>query len=168
MESQMKMAFMPLGTSCWHVYSDCVSTSIPICIIRPYAGSRGPTKKRRLCPPAKSRHIDWYGHHPNNEPIAGAFVNVRLLGVTGIIIASTVTDSNGRYVITDLPPGSYTISATASGFETKAVGAIIETNATEIADIMLTGVFGSINGVVLNNLAQPIVGSSISLSRLRQ
>ncbi|WWB87080.1 carboxypeptidase regulatory-like domain-containing protein [Priestia aryabhattai] len=100
----------------------------------------------------------------SNEPIPGAFVNVRLLGATGIIIASTVTDSNGRYVITDLPPGSYTVSATASGFETKAVGAIIETNATEVVDIMLTGVFGSINGVVLNNLAQPIVGSSISLS----
>ncbi|GAB1765757.1 carboxypeptidase regulatory-like domain-containing protein [Priestia megaterium] len=100
----------------------------------------------------------------NSEPITGAFVNVRLLGATGIIIASTVTDSNGRYVITDLPPGSYTVSASASGFETKAVGAVIETNATEIADIMLTGVFGSINGIVLNNLAQPIVGSSISLS----
>jgi hypothetical protein len=53
---------------------------------------------------------------PTHAVVAGATVTVTN---TGTNITETVkTDSSGNYVVTPLDPGSYTVSAAASGFET--------------------------------------------------
>ncbi|MED4051937.1 carboxypeptidase regulatory-like domain-containing protein [Priestia megaterium] len=102
------------------------------------------------------------------NPLPGAVITVRILGSTGIIIGSTVTDQGGHYQVSSLAPGSYAVTVNLLGLETKTAGALVQSNTTTITDFVLTGLTGSISGVILNNLSQPIIGSNVSVSLLNQ
>lgn len=47
------------------------------------------------------------------RPIPGAIVELRHLGQL-LVIAKTTSDSNGHFALSDIPPGSYSLSAKAS------------------------------------------------------
>ncbi|MFS0766942.1 carboxypeptidase regulatory-like domain-containing protein [Peribacillus phoenicis] len=98
------------------------------------------------------------------NPVTGGVVTVRIAGAGDIIIATAVTDPDGQYTIGNLPPGSYTVTVTAQGFAVRTVGAIVQSDTTTTANVSLTGIFGSIAGVVLDNLAQPFVGTAVAVS----
>lgn len=100
----------------------------------------------------------------SGNPITGAVVTVRIIGAGGVVVATVVTDSDGNYTAGSLPPGSYTVTVTAQGFETRTVGAIVQSDTTTTTNVSLTGIFGSITGVVLNNLALPITTASVAVS----
>ncbi|WP_394549207.1 carboxypeptidase-like regulatory domain-containing protein [Priestia aryabhattai] len=95
-------------------------------------------------------------------------ITVRILGSTSIIIGSTVTDQGGHYQVSSLAPGSYAVTVNLLGFETKTAGTLVQSNTTTITDFVLTGLTGSISGVILNNLSQPIIGPNVSVSLLNQ
>ncbi|MEI2325688.1 carboxypeptidase regulatory-like domain-containing protein [Priestia megaterium] len=100
----------------------------------------------------------------NGNPLPGAVITVRILGSTGIVIGSTVTDQGGHYQVSSLAPGSYTVTVNVLGVEAKTAGALVQSNTTTITDFVLTGLTGSISGVILNDLSQPIIGSNVSVS----
>ncbi|MCU7741452.1 carboxypeptidase regulatory-like domain-containing protein, partial [Priestia megaterium] len=100
----------------------------------------------------------------NGNPLPGAVITVGILGSTGIVIGSTVTDQGGHYQVSSLAPGSYTVTVNVLGVETKTAGALVQSNTTTITDFVLTGLTGSISGVILNDLSQPIIGSNVSVS----
>ncbi|MED4278752.1 carboxypeptidase regulatory-like domain-containing protein, partial [Priestia megaterium] len=100
----------------------------------------------------------------SGNPLTGALITVRILGSTGIVVKTTVTDQNGDYQVESLSLGSYTVTVYVSGFETKTVGALVQSNKTTTTNFVLTGLTGSINGVILNDLSQPLIGSTVSVS----
>ena len=71
----------------------------------------------------------------------GAIVGARVVATNTEtnFIRQTVTNSVGGYTLPDLPPGTYTISVTAPGFQTYTqTGAAVSPNAVRRADVTLT------------------------------
>lgn len=90
------------------------------------------------------------------SPISGATINVY---DSSTLIASSITDVNGNYTISDLPPGTYDVVALAQTYADNVTQAIIIANATTILDFPLSQDFGSMTGFVTNRCDnQPIAG----------
>lgn len=68
--------------------------------------------------------------------IANAAVTVA--DAAGIVVSQTLADRKGRYSIADLAAGSCTVTASASGYITKAVTAGITSGQTTTVDLALT------------------------------
>lgn len=95
-----------------------------------------------------------------SDAIAGATVDV----IQGVItIGSATTQADGSYSITGLPPTTYTVRATASGYCTAAQGAIITANTTSTSDFALTTNTVVIQGTVSAlNTGNPIPGATVN------
>lgn len=78
-------------------------------------------------------------------PIAGALIEVF---EDSIFINSADTDGSGSYFIPELAQGSYTIIASAPGFQSIAVGAIVESGITTVINFALERASGTIAGTV--------------------
>ncbi len=96
-------------------------------------------------------------------PIVGATVNV-FQGA--VLIASTISDSNGNYIINTLPQENYTVIGGATNFQTVVVGAIIFSNQTATLNLSLISSPGTISGEVINaNTSLPIVGATVNVTQ---
>jgi large repetitive protein len=91
------------------------------------------------------------------QPIAGAQVNA--LDFNGSVVTSVYSDSQGSFVITGLAQGQYVISASAGGFQSNHVGAIVLANTTTPVQLQLNQDFGFINGTA----APGVPGTTIQL-----
>ncbi|MED1864392.1 carboxypeptidase regulatory-like domain-containing protein [Fictibacillus nanhaiensis] len=80
--------------------------------------------------------------------ISGASVDVVL---NNIVVAKTITDSNGNYTISGLAPDRYTVIVGAEGFSPVSLGAVIQDNETTIISTELQPLFGSLSGSVQDN-----------------
>ncbi|KGX88751.1 hypothetical protein N781_09540 [Pontibacillus halophilus JSM 076056 = DSM 19796] len=97
----------------------------------------------------------------SGSPLAGATIAIQ--NQSGII-STTFTDSNGQYVIENLAPGSYSVVASFSTYETQINGAIIEANTTTNVDFDLEQTPGGIAGEVLNaQTGIPIIGANVEV-----
>lgn len=81
------------------------------------------------------------------NPIRGALVEV-LDGP--LLIASALTDPNGNYSIPDLQPNTYTVLASASGFQEHFVQATVSSNHTTVVNFSLNNSPGTISGTVID------------------
>jgi large repetitive protein len=97
-------------------------------------------------------------------PISGANIQVRVLDISGALIATVLSDSNGQYLVTGLAPGIYTVVASASNFQTNAVSLQVVSNQTVNGDISLEPNPGQLTGTVVNNIGgSPIVGATVNI-----
>ena len=71
----------------------------------------------------------------NGDVVPGA--SIRLVNAQQIAIRSTVADSNGQYIIQNVPPGSYAIIASRSGFGELSKATVIGSNPSTI-DLVLS------------------------------
>jgi protocatechuate 3,4-dioxygenase beta subunit len=78
-------------------------------------------------------------------PLDGATVTVLEGGVT---IATTTTTGGGNYTINNIPPGSYTVRASQTNYQTAVVGAIVQSTQTTTVNFTLMPSPGSIEGAV--------------------
>ncbi len=97
----------------------------------------------------------------DSEPLEGVTVNV--LNAIGTTIRSVVTDSGGRYVVTGLSEGSYTVIAGKTGFSSSSVGAIITSGEVTTANLVLSALFGTISGTVVDEEGNLIIGEDIAI-----
>lgn len=67
-----------------------------------------------------------------------------------ILIHSTMTDTNGIYVITNLATGSYFVRATAPHRQILVHAAFVQSNFTTVLDFSLQDAPGSISGVIVD------------------
>jgi hypothetical protein len=73
---------------------------------------------------------------PDGFSLAG--VNVAVHSVAGSLDRSLVTDTDGTFVMKDLPPGSYQVSVTKDGFSSPpAVTVVVAQNRTSNANVQL-------------------------------
>ncbi|MGH9991097.1 MAG: cellulase family glycosylhydrolase [Nitrososphaera sp.] len=74
----------------------------------------------------------------SGKPVEGAVVAATMQGDPSVI-GQGITDANGRYSITDFPPGTYDIEATASSYESLHInGVVVLTGADTSLDLILT------------------------------
>ncbi|BCB03802.1 carboxypeptidase regulatory-like domain-containing protein [Bacillus sp. KH172YL63] len=97
----------------------------------------------------------------SGDPIAGATISIQ----TNVgIILTTVTDSNGNYVVEGLAPGNYTVTASAPNFQTQIIGASISSNQTTASNFILVSNPGGIIGQITNvQTGDPILGANIEV-----
>lgn len=79
-------------------------------------------------------------------PISGATVST--LPATSVV----TTDSTGKYILANIPAGSYTITVELTGYETKSVDVTISSNGAAIGNLTLIQYIGSISGTVTNSI----------------
>ncbi len=91
------------------------------------------------------------------RPIAGATVSAGT--------ASAVTDANGAYTIAGLAPGTYTATATASGYTSQSASVTLTAGTTTTQNFALAPNPGAITGTVTDaGTAAPISGATVSYS----
>src|SRR5438132_8974491 len=92
-----------------------------------------------------------------SKPIAGASVSAG----TG----SAVTDANGAYTISGLAPGTYTATASASGYASQSASVTLTAGSTTTQNFALAPNPGTITGAVTDaGTAAPIAGATVSYS----
>ncbi|WP_179107331.1 carboxypeptidase regulatory-like domain-containing protein [Sediminibacillus massiliensis] len=100
----------------------------------------------------------------DDNPVAGAAVTVRLSTGTGIIIATTVTTTDGSYTVEGLAPGNYTVVVTAPNLQTTTKGTTIISDSTSTVSFTLEPDPGSLAGQVTNaQTGDPITGANVQV-----
>jgi protocatechuate 3,4-dioxygenase beta subunit len=81
-----------------------------------------------------------------------------------VLVARRVIDPGGNYLVTDLNPGSYIVSASLANYQTLLGGAIITAGDTSELDFILAPNPSSIIGTVINLATNtPIINESIKI-----
>jgi large repetitive protein len=98
-------------------------------------------------------------------PIANTSIEVRAFGVSGPVVAVTITDNNGRYIVTNLTPGVYTIVANAVGYGTAEASEEVRSNTESVQDLVLSSLISSVRGRVTDQTGRPLSDTLISLAK---
>lgn len=115
----------------------------------------------------------------SGKPIAGA--SVELIPAPGgspsptnpivppIKVLFATTDTNGQYTISDVPTGSYMVTASADGYQRNTSAAFTVSQGNNTAPTVAltaipTPVFGSVTGTVTDSKGQPIAGAYVVIS----
>ncbi|MCW3489275.1 carboxypeptidase regulatory-like domain-containing protein [Dethiobacter alkaliphilus] len=95
------------------------------------------------------------------EGLAGAVINV-FQG--GMLFATISTDEDGEFLVENLPPGNYIVTARAANFQTIMQGATVVANATTALEISLQPQPGEIVGFITDAVTgNPIAGAVITV-----
>lgn len=95
---------------------------------------------------------------PELNPVSGA--TVTLVGLTG----TAITGADGAFTFTDVPPGTQTVSANASGFRPASATATVLSNQTAVRDVILDQIGGTLKGTITDatNL-KAVKGASVEI-----
>ncbi|MCF6409864.1 carboxypeptidase regulatory-like domain-containing protein [Pseudalkalibacillus salsuginis] len=96
------------------------------------------------------------------EPVPGSEITVA--NEDGISIAAGLANQDGRFVITDLPPGSLNVSARRERFGSTSVGIVVDPGEQVETELILAPEPGSLNGVITNRQTEePIPGAAVQV-----
>ncbi|WP_051314637.1 carboxypeptidase regulatory-like domain-containing protein [Alteribacter aurantiacus] len=99
----------------------------------------------------------------DGNPISGVEVVVRT-SIGRVVIGTVITGINGNYVVSNVAPGSYSVTASATDFQSASLGAIVVSNQDSIVNFTLLENPGTIVGTIVNaQTGQPIVTSNVQL-----
>ncbi|MFD0960053.1 S-layer homology domain-containing protein [Paenibacillus chungangensis] len=98
---------------------------------------------------------------PGNSPISGASVSIGEISV--------VTDAEGQFTLTDIAPGSHTVTVSSAGYHngtatvTVTAGQSVSTGNIVLAQVHTTG---TVTGAVYGPDNSPINGASVSIGEI--
>jgi hypothetical protein len=108
----------------------------------------------------------------SNQPVPGALVTLSMPGAAPLRV---LADGQGRFAFTDLPKGSFGISATKGGYVAGSYGRMRPQGQTQtlaladgerVADAKIRlWRFGAVTGTVLDESGEPIVGATVRVLR---
>lgn len=93
-------------------------------------------------------------------PISGALITAYR---NGSFKASSTSSADGSYTFTTTPGNRYTITATASGYQSQSVGDFLENNQSHTHNFSLTLGGGAISGKITDTSDTPISGATVEL-----
>ncbi|WP_412758960.1 carboxypeptidase-like regulatory domain-containing protein, partial [Metabacillus fastidiosus] len=94
------------------------------------------------------------------NPIANALI--RVFNSQGILINSTLSDTNGQFTVTGLPEGTLTVQASANNFASQVQTVTLTPGETETVNFSLPPNPASISGTVTDSLnGNPIAGALV-------
>ncbi|MBS0647054.1 MAG: carboxypeptidase regulatory-like domain-containing protein [Verrucomicrobia bacterium] len=94
-------------------------------------------------------------------PISGVLVEVK---INNGVITSTLTDDQGQYTLAVLPPGSYTVYAYKSRYQTGVAGIVVVAEQEIQVNFSLLSSPGVISGVIKNEqTGLPIAGTHLEV-----
>ncbi len=95
------------------------------------------------------------------NPIPGATVQVRN---SFVVIATALTDANGNYNFPNLPPDTYSVTASAPGFQREVKIATVITNQVTVVNFALNSNPGAISGTVTDAVTtNPIPDATVAV-----
>lgn len=98
------------------------------------------------------------------SPLPGVNITVTTSSGSGTIVATTVTASDGTYLITGLAPGNYIVVASAPTFQQSSEGATIVSGATTVINFTLAPNPGALAGTITNaQTGTPIQGANVQI-----
>jgi len=100
----------------------------------------------------------------NGTPLSGVTLIVRT--TNGAFIGSALTSPAGNYIVRNLAPGSYTVTANKDDFSTVTTGAIVTSNQTAGANIQLSSTVGNVTGQIVDQDGNPVTGNDIQVRLL--
>ncbi|MBW7474867.1 carboxypeptidase regulatory-like domain-containing protein [Paenibacillus oenotherae] len=96
--------------------------------------------------------------------VFGAAVEIRVTNANGITVFSLFTDPNGRFEVDNLAPGTYTILASSSNFQTAAATTMVRAAASSTLSLVLLPDPGAIQGRVTDSITGAgIIGAAINI-----
>ncbi|MCF6137924.1 carboxypeptidase regulatory-like domain-containing protein [Pseudalkalibacillus berkeleyi] len=97
---------------------------------------------------------------PSGIPVTNA--TIQIIDMNGTILNTGGTDQNGQYVLSNLPPGSFSIVVNAQDFSTATGGVTLEPGETVTdANFVLLPDPGAIVGTIIDTDGDPISGATI-------
>ncbi|MWC31119.1 beta strand repeat-containing protein [Paenibacillus sp. MMS18-CY102] len=91
----------------------------------------------------------------NDAPIPGAILHV-LDSSTNVVLQTAVTDLNGIYATDPVPPGNYTVTASAPLFGSVAKGVNTNASGSTRVDLTLQVEFGTLRGTIRDASGKPL------------
>ena len=109
-----------------------------------------------VAPPATGTISGTVTDAGTTDPIAGATVTDGTRSAT--------TDTNGNYTIYDVPEGTYTVTASADGYNSVSQSVVVVSEDTTNLDFALTAIaYGAIDGTVTDfDTGKPIEGATVT------
>ena len=175
---QYSFAQVPTGTYVVSAFAKGYqeSTSAPFTVLK--GSNTAPTLALTVLPAPVVGTVTGAVTDTSGKPIAGASVEllpaVQKLAPTNPIVPPirvlfATTDTNGQYTISDVPTGSYMVSASADGYQTSMSAPFMvsqgnNTAPTVALTVLPTPVFGSVTGTVTDSKGQPIAGAFVVIS----
>jgi len=94
-----------------------------------------------------------------SQPINGATVACTAGGIT----TTATTDASGNYTLSNVPPGSYTVTAAASAYNSQSQPVVVSANTLSTQNFSLAPLPGSIGGRLTDSLTgKPVAGGMVS------
>jgi len=96
-----------------------------------------------------------------NDSVTNTGINGATVSISG---NSTTTNSSGGYELTAVPPGTYTVTASATGHANGTASVTVTAGSNSTVNFSLTSSAGSITGTVLDtqNPAHPVANATIT------
>ncbi|MBD7965920.1 carboxypeptidase regulatory-like domain-containing protein [Fictibacillus norfolkensis] len=94
-------------------------------------------------------------------PIVGATILIR--DSIGLLVRFTSTDQYGNFLVRNILPDSYSVTASASNYSTGITGVIVQSEETSGATLLLTSTVGTIMGSITDEGGNPLSGDNIRL-----
>jgi hypothetical protein len=106
--------------------------------------------------------------------IAGPPGIIPVVGIKGAVVSvagtnlTAITEDLGNYIISDVPTGTYTLNASAQGYNTGTQGATVNENLTIAVNfaLVLLPTTGEISGRVTNMSGEPIFSAGVNLAEV--
>lgn len=102
----------------------------------------------------------------NGNPLVG--VVVRAIANTGALIARAISEADGTYLLSQLPPDTYTVIFTLEQLSFTAADITLTVGVTKTVNARLTPNFGNISVNVNDPFGNPIPGAVITIWRNNQ
>nr|WP_308346208.1 carboxypeptidase regulatory-like domain-containing protein [Priestia aryabhattai] len=97
-----------------------------------------------------------------SAPITNALIQAFTTG--GTFVTSTLSDVNGQYILTGLPEGTFTISASATDFMTQSQTVTLTPNETKTLNFTLSSNPASLSGIVTDAQTKaPLTGTLVEV-----
>ncbi|MFC0186763.1 carboxypeptidase regulatory-like domain-containing protein [Fictibacillus aquaticus] len=96
--------------------------------------------------------------------ISRANVELRLISPSGPVIASTITDVQGRYRFNTIRSGTYTVVATNSNYGNDSDSIFVEPGLTTFADLQLSPLTSRVTGTITGDGGLPLVNTLVRVA----